>query len=129
MAFSKSSGAVPLGATGASNYPLPLTYMVLGTSMLFSAISTGLLGYFTYYLNMDSMSVPWEFIIVSLPKILAGPYKSSSKRANMKISSSQHRLSRCSPTSQRSSYMGAGHDSSLAHAAICSYTAHSSDSG
>jgi hypothetical protein len=53
----------------ASPYPLPLTYIILGTSTVFSAVSTGLLAYFTYYLNMDSMSVPWEFIIVSLPRL------------------------------------------------------------
>jgi hypothetical protein len=56
----------PMRATAPSSYPLPLTYIVLAVSLLFSVISTALLSYFTYYLNMDSMSVPWEFIIVSL---------------------------------------------------------------
>lgn len=58
MGFNMKSGE-------ASSYPLPLTYIMLGVSVLFSAGSTGFLAYFTYYLNMDHMSVPWEFIIVS----------------------------------------------------------------
>lgn len=47
-----------------SSYPTPWTYLVLSTSLIFSAVSTGLLGYFTYYLNLDSMSVPWEFLLL-----------------------------------------------------------------
>ncbi|ETN46674.1 uncharacterized protein HMPREF1541_00861 [Cyphellophora europaea CBS 101466] len=47
-----------------SAYPFPLTYLVLSVSFVFSAIATGLLGYFIYYLNMDSMPVPFEFILL-----------------------------------------------------------------
>ena len=61
MGFSKSQS--PSGTS--LTYPFPLTYLILGTSVLCSSVSTGLLGYFVYYLNMDSMSVPWEFILVS----------------------------------------------------------------
>ena len=50
-----------------SSYPFPLTYVVISATFIFTAVATANLGYFIYYLRMDSMSVPYEFIIVPNP--------------------------------------------------------------
>lgn len=62
-----------MGAFHSSSYPFPITYILLGTSILFAAVSTGLLAYFVYYLDMDHMKVPWEFIVVSLKHTTPNP--------------------------------------------------------
>jgi hypothetical protein len=48
-----------------SAYPFPVTYLMQGTSVVFTAAVTGMASYFIYYLNMDDMAVPYEFIVVS----------------------------------------------------------------
>jgi hypothetical protein len=48
-----------------SAYPFPVTYLILGTSVLFTTVVTGMASYFIYYLGVDDVSVPYEFIVVS----------------------------------------------------------------
>lgn len=47
-----------------SAYPFPVTYLILSTSVVFTAIVMGMASFFVYDLNMESMTPPYEFILV-----------------------------------------------------------------
>jgi hypothetical protein len=50
-----------------SPYPFPTTYLLAVSSLIASSITFVILVYFSYYLRMDNMAVPAQFIFVRRP--------------------------------------------------------------
>ena len=67
-----------------SPYPFPTTYILAVSSLISSLITFIILAYFSYYLRMDNMTVPVQFVFVRRPfsYFFLRPYSKINKRSH-----------------------------------------------